>query len=75
MVTALDLPIEKLTVQGNSLHFTCGETVSAPVCLLCQHKPTVWVNDVKLSPEYHSDSKKVWIDYIWHKGDVVTVQL
>ena len=75
LVTALDLPVEKLTVKENCLQFTCGETVSAPVCLLCETSPTVFVGDVKLSPVYCSDSKKVWMDYQWYKGDVVTVQM
>ena len=75
LVTALDMPVEKLTVKGNCLQFTCGETVSAPVCLLCEKCPSVFVNDLRLSPIYSEDSKKVWVDYQWHKGDVVTVKM
>lgn len=75
LLTALDMPVEKLMAEENCLQFTCAETVSTPVCLLCEKTPIVFVNDVKRSPEYHCDSKKAWIDYCWHKGDVVTVQM
>ena len=75
LLTALDMTVEKLTAKENCLQFTCRETVSAPVCLLCETMPLVSVNGVKLYPEYHSNCKKAWIDHCWHKGDVVTVQL
>ena len=75
LLMALDMPVEKLTASGNRLQFTCGKTVAAPVCLLCEKMPSVSVNGINLSPEYHSDCKKAWIDYCWSEGDVVTVQL
>ena len=75
LVYALDLPIRQVVAKETRLQFICDETAYAPICLLCKECPTITVNDLLVDTEWHENEKTVYIDRLWHSGDVIKVRL
>lgn len=75
LVAALDMPINKIHTGKGFLSFSCGATAATPICLICKSFPEIYKNGEKITADWDSYTKKLWIDECWNDGDEVIVQL
>ena len=72
---AIDLPVSHLKSGREILTFRAAKRCHAPVRMYSPMKPVVTVNDKEIAVEWDEQTKILWFDREFKKGDKVTARI
>lgn len=75
LISALDLPIVEVSVEGTSTSVTCADTAFTPMTWYAPSKPCVTVDGVSVDGEWNEEEKRLYVDRLWKAGERVTVSV
>lgn len=73
LLSAVDMPVCRVSAHGNRLSFVCGETAYTPITWYAKTAPTVLVNGAAVPCCWEVSTATVTVDRLWEKGDTVEV--
>ncbi len=73
LLCAIDLPMDKVTVNGTATTCVCGDTVHTPMLWFATKQPTMTVNGDTVPLLWDSRTGQARVDRLWKQGDCVTV--
>lgn len=71
VLSAIDLPIDTVTVSETGTSFVCRDTAYTPVVWYTPSFPTVTVNGQAVSVQWNPEAKQAVVDRLWKNGDRV----
>jgi hypothetical protein len=74
LLNSFGLPVTEFSSEKGTIAFTAGRTGHYPIEFFATEKPKVFLNNMKIEPEYDGQFQKAWIDLNFNKGDKIEVQ-